>query len=501
MSFQERITNYVKASFPCVAVITTEETRAQGDIIAAAKAAGRDVFTWSATEGLRGVIPIARVIPDTEDLGPACQAVIDQCENAVIIFRDLHTWSDIFARDPKLDRIFRDMIAEAPVDSCTVIVISPQFAPRASIEKLVTVMEYTLPDQPALFAIAEGIARGFSKPDMMITPEILRAMGGLSTTEAENALALSCIETNGFDPAVVYREKVTAVRRSGLLDVVEPDARGLDGIGGLVNLKAWITRRRRAYSPEAEAFGLPAPKGVLIVGVPGTGKSLSAKAFGTALNVPTIKLDIGSMFNSLVGESESRIRDTLKLAEAMAPCVLWIDEIDKGLAGSSGGSGDSGVAKRVFGTIITWMQDRKRPVFVVATANDVTSLPPELLRKGRFDEIFAVDLPAPSERNAIFCIQLAKVKRSIEIDGSIIDATEGFTGSEIESVIHEGLHAAFEAGRDLTSADLLDAARVTVPLITTAREQIEVIRTWAKNRARPASIADAVNKSDGYRKF
>jgi SpoVK/Ycf46/Vps4 family AAA+-type ATPase len=301
---------------------------------------------------------------------------------------------------------------------------------------------------------------------------------------------LSVIEKGDFDPVVIYREKTKAVKKSGLLDIAEADPRGLDAIGGLDALKSWIKRRRRVWSDEARAFGLPQPKGILLIGVPGTGKSLSAKSIGTALGVPTLRLDVGSLFNSLVGESEARTRDALKLAEALAPCVLWIDEIDKGLAGSGGsGGGDSGVTKRVFGSIISWMQERRRSVFMVATANDVTGLPPELLRKGRFDEIFAVDLPSHEERVAILAIHLKGRQRDpkkFDLE-AIADVTDTFTGSEIEACLDEGLFAAFDEGGELETSHLLAAAGSIVPLAVTAKEQIEGIRAWAKSRARFAS--------------
>jgi SpoVK/Ycf46/Vps4 family AAA+-type ATPase len=262
----------------------------------------------------------------------------------------------------------------------------------------------------------------------------------------------------------------------------------LSGIGGLDEMKSYLKERSDSYGPEAEAYRLDAPEGILIVGVPGTGKSLTAKAVGTVFKVPTIKMDMGSLFNSLVGESESRTREALKLAEAMAPCVVWIDEIDKGLAGASGsGSNDSGVTKRVFGTIITWMQERKRPVFLVATANDVTSLPPELIR--RWDEIFAVDLPNRIEREEIFNIQLRKRGRmKMVVDRLMIDATEGFTGSEIERVVKAAMFTAFsDSRREFNSTDMIAAARKTTPLSVTMKEKVDDIRKWAKTRARFAS--------------
>ena len=485
---KQRLINYFKASFPGLAIQTTEEQRVLADIIDAAKSVKRDVIVWSVTEGLKQITPNTKEINDTDDPVSALKAIVKKnMKNTVIIFRDLNHLP--FDRDPVLARSLREALHYAPAQGVHLVICGSSFKPHASVEKLITVMDYSLPNKDDLRLIAKGIAESVGK-EIPATEEVIRAMGGLSTVEAENALALSVIETSGFDAKVIYREKVQAVKKTGLLDIVEADPRGLESVGGLEELKSFIVKRRRAYTPEAEKFGLPAPKGILIVGVPGTGKSLSAKAIGTALGVPTVKLDIGNLFNSLVGESEARTREALQLAEAMSPCVLWIDEIDKGFAGSSGsGAGDSGVTRRVFGTVISWMQERRRPVFMVATANQVSSLPPELLRKGRFDEIFAVDLPNRTERKTIFTIHIAKKNREVaNFDLSVLaDTAEGFTGSEIETVIDEALFTAFDAGRELETADIVKSLESTTPLSQTAKEQIDDIREWARTRARFAS--------------
>lgn len=481
---KDRLVNYFKASFPGLAIQTTEEPRVLADIIEAAKVVKRDVVIWSATEGLKQLLPNPKEYNDTKD---PVDALKQRLKNTVYIFRDICSFP--FDRDPILARSFRDLLTWAPVEGACVVVTGPEFKSNATFEKLVTVMDYSLPGPDDLEKIAQGIAESVGKK-IESNQEIIRAMGGLSTSEAENALALSVIETNKFDPAVIYREKVQAVRKTNLLDICQPDPRGLEAIGGLSELKGWIVKRRRAYTPEAEKYGLSTPKGVLLVGVPGTGKSLTAKAIGTALGVPTVKLDIGNLFNSLVGESEARTRDALKLAEAMSPCVLWVDEIDKGLSGSSGsGSGDSGVTRRVFGTIISWMQERKRPVFLVATANQVGHLPPELLRKGRFDEIFAIDLPSDKERETIFSIHLTKRSRDAKKFDlkALAAATEEFTGSEIEVAIDEAMFNAFDQDREVETDDIVNAAKGTTPLAKTAKEQIDAIREWAKSRARFAS--------------
>jgi hypothetical protein len=520
-SFPKRMENYIRASFPCIAVQTAEEPRVMADILAVAKRLGeRAVYTWSCIDGLQRVNPTTKDFKDTQDLGATLSLLLEYLRkgakeleasriidvrrndsmpamnNAMIVLRDPHTWP--FERDPLLARGLRDVLAVAPLAGTTIIVTAPRFSPHPTIERMVTVLDYSLPDPKDLRLICEETAKsakegGADSPTLKGSDDVVRALGGLSTTEAEHALALSVVETGGFDAPVIYREKVAAVKRSGLLELIEADPRGLEAIGGLDILKGWILKRREAFSQRAADFGLPSPKGIMLIGVPGTGKSLASKAIGTALGCPTLKLDIGSMFNSLVGESEERIRDALKLAEAVSPCVLFLDEIDKGLAGASGGGGgDSGVTKRVFGTIITWMQERSRPVFIVASANDVTNLPPELLRKGRFDELFALDLPGLRDRTAIYGIQLKKYGR----DPSKFDlqrcasSSELFTGSEIEAVIIEALYTAFDANREPTTEDLVSHAQALVPLAKTASEQIAAIRQWAQTRARFASTPD-----------
>ena len=483
MNMKEMLSNYFRAGYPGIAVITSEEQRAITDVLAAAKIAERNVATWSATEGLRFVTPSPREVTDTADLLAACS---DRTNETVYIFRDIAGWP--FDRDPVLTRAFRDLLNWAPGAGSCVVLIGPIYKPHITVEKTMIVVDYSLPTPDDYQKIADAIMESAGKKFNGNAPAVLRALSGMSTPEAENALALSLVETGELSPDVIYREKIQSVKKSGLLEIIDADPLGLSGIGGLDEMKSYLKERSDSYGPEAEAYRLDAPEGILIVGVPGTGKSLTAKAVGTVFKVPTIKMDMGSLFNSLVGESESRTREALKLAEAMAPCVVWIDEIDKGLAGASGsGSNDSGVTKRVFGTIITWMQERKRPVFLVATANDVTSLPPELIR--RWDEIFAVDLPNRIEREEIFNIQLRKRGRmKMVVDRLMIDATEGFTGSEIERVVKAAMFTAFsDSRREFNSTDMIAAARKTTPLSVTMKEKVDDIRKWAKTRARFAS--------------
>ncbi|MBT7914494.1 AAA family ATPase, partial [Candidatus Bathyarchaeota archaeon] len=316
------------------------------------------------------------------------------------------------------------------------------------------------------------------------------AARGLTATEAEDIFALSVVRTQQLESGLISSEKARAIAKDGILELSE-SRETLDSIGGLGELKSWTLRRRNAFSPRAREYGLPVPKGVLILGIPGTGKSLCAKASASAFGFPLLKLDAGKLFAGIVGESEANLRRAIQTAEAISPCILWIDEIEKGFSGSkSSGSTDGGTSARVFGSFISWMQEKTAPVFVVATANDISQLPPELLRKGRFDELFFVDLPDEAERRRIWEIHICRRERdprSFDLQ-SLSDLSKGFTGSEIEQVVIDALFESFDRDLELTDEALTDAVIRTVPLSTTMAEPIRALRDWAKNRARPASI-------------
>ncbi|HET6958945.1 MAG TPA: AAA family ATPase, partial [Vicinamibacterales bacterium] len=305
-------------------------------------------------------------------------------------------------------------------------------------------------------------------------------------------------------PAAVAEEKRRVINAARGVEWTDPDPRGLDSIGGLDLLKTWLLSRKEGFSSEARAFGLPSPKGVLLVGVSGTGKSLTAKAAATAFECPLLRLDLGAAQSKWVGESQANIRGALSVAETVGRCVLWIDEIEKALAGAIGGTNDGGVSADALGTLLSWMQDRKGQVFVIATANDVSKLPPELLRKQRWDDLFFVDLPTTKERREIMhvaALHYGRVLGSSELD-AVASATERFSGAEIDALMSPALYAAFADGRrELRVADLLVAAKETVPLADTARAKIEELRSWAHGRARRASSLEEVLApvSDGNR--
>jgi SpoVK/Ycf46/Vps4 family AAA+-type ATPase len=320
---------------------------------------------------------------------------------------------------------------------------------------------------------------------------------GLTGEEAVACYAKSLVQTQRIDPAVVSREKKRVITRERVLEWYDPLPGGLDAVGGLANLKAWLTVREKAYSKRAREYGLPAPKGALLLGPPGTGKSLSAKAVATAWGVPLLKMDLGALKSKFVGDSEANLRKALRVIEAIGRCVVWLDEIEKALAGATQGAADGGVSSDALGTILSWMQERQGEAFVLATSNDVSQLPPELLRKGRFDEIWFVDIPTVSERVAVLKAALAAHGRAdLRVNfRQVAEACESqgdpFTGAEIAALVPDALFAAFADGeREPSTADLVAAAATVVPLTRTAKAKIEALRQWANGRARMASAVE-----------
>ena len=484
------LTTYLRAGYPGLAVITSEEARAEADIAAACASVERRLHAWSSTEGLVDTTD-GRVTPCPDPLD-ALQLLdgMFAADNPrhVVLLRDLQLHLD--QSDPMLVRRLKDILRVAKSNGHAIILLGCRLKLPPELEHEITHVDFSLPDPARLGAVLDGILKSAKLKNVheVVKEAALQSALGLTTTEAENAFALSVVETRGIDPKVIAREKARTLKRNGLVEVVEATT-SLDDIGGLGQLKEWLQRRGGAFSASAKAYGLPAPKGLLIVGIPGTGKSLTAKATAGAFGLPLLRLDMGRVFGGIVGQSEANLRSVIQTAEAIAPCVLWIDEIEKGFSGSkSSGSTDGGTSSRVFGSFLSWMQEKDRPVFVVATANDVSKLPPEFLRKGRFDEMFFVDLPDAQERAQIWDIVIKRHgRRPAGFDTVALSrACEQFTGAEIEAVFIDALHEAYAEGREPGPKDILDAMAHTVPLAQLMDGQIGALRHWAKGRARDA---------------
>ncbi len=484
------LTTYLRAGYPGLAVITSEEARAEADIAAACASVERRLHAWSSTEGLVDTTD-GRVTPCPDPLD-ALQLLdgMFAAENPrhVVLLRDLQLHLD--QSDPMLVRRLKDVLRVAKSNGHAIILLGCRLKLPPELLHEFTEVDFSLPDPTRLGAVLDGILKSAKLKNVheVVKEAALQSALGLTTTEAENAFALSVVETRGIDPKVIAREKARTLKRNGLVEVVEATT-SLDDIGGLGQLKEWLQRRAGAFSASAKAYGLPAPKGLLIVGIPGTGKSLTAKATAGAFGLPLLRLDMGRVFGGIVGQSEANLRSVIQTAEAIAPCVLWIDEIEKGFSGSkSSGSTDGGTSSRVFGSFLSWMQEKDQPVFVVATANDVSKLPPEFLRKGRFDEMFFVDLPDALERAQIWDIVIKRHgRRPADFDTDVLSrACEQFTGAEIEAVFIDALHEAYVEGREPGPKDVLDAMANTVPLAQLMDGQISALRHWAKGRAREA---------------
>lgn len=483
---RKKLVNYIKAGYPGLYILSHEESRVESELKGAAKDTKFSLYTWSIT---RGIFDIGKgsAIANTEEPIEALAQFEKLPQKAILICEDMHAL--LRDQNPVLVRRLKEVLQTGKTSNRVLVIVGCVLELPPELEKEMTVVEFGLPDRETLRTIAEGIAKSAEQELNGNTDALLDAASGLTTTEAENAFALSFVESKTFSPEIIAREKASTIKKNGILEIV-PTRSQLADIGGLDVLKVWLKQRRHAFTKKAKEYGLPTPKGVLMVGIPGCGKSLTAKATAAILGLPLLKLDAGKLFGSLVGESERNLRTAIQTAEAIAPCVLWLDEMEKGFSGSkSSGSTDGGTSSRVFGSFIQWMQEKTAPVFVVATANDVSQLPPEMLRKGRFDELFFVDLPDHGEREAIWAIQIQKYGRaakSFDITG-LANASEGWTGSEIEAVFCESLFAGFEDNGEPDTLTVTTAGSKMVPLSQTMAKELEALRTWANGRARLAS--------------
>lgn len=500
----------LRARNPLIWLTTREEARAERLLMAAAQAAQYEPRFWDCATGITDYAGAPQEGgARATDPGTVLTTIRDSSKRAVWILRDLHQW----LRDPTVCRGLRSLarsLTQAPRDQArAVIVLTPSSEVPPELAGHAVVVDFPLPDRAEIAAILDAAIEALPD-DLRATAApngtrdaAIDAAVGLTAEEAQACFAKSLVATRRIEPAAVAAEKKRVIAREKVLEWVDPIPGGLDAVGGLNALKAWLMSRRAAFGPRARAYGLPAPKGALLVGVPGCGKSLTAKAIAAAWSMPLLRLDMGALRSKWVGESEQNIRKALRVAETVAPCVLWLDEIEKALAGATQGAADGGTSADALGAVLSWMQDRAGSVFVVATANDVTALPPELLRKGRFDELFFVDLPDDSERPAILRAAMKAHGRDNACDSpDLTRATAGFTGAELAALVPDALFTAFADGeREITPQDLITAAGNTVPLSRTAAEKVDAVRKWAKGRARPASTTTNPKGADTARRL
>jgi SpoVK/Ycf46/Vps4 family AAA+-type ATPase len=490
MSFKEELLLLLRARYPIIYVSTFEEERVEQVIAAAAQQlSNRNVYIWDFVDGYQG---------NPNDAGIARRNPLQALEHieklpesaaAVFVLRDYYR----FLEDVAISRKLRNLARRLKSQAKNILLLAPQVQIPDDLAEVITVIEFALPD---VHEIQSEVARLLGSLNVRLSSKDLDALvqscQGLSIERIRRVLARGIAAHGTFRPEdidLVLEEKRQTIRQTQILDFY-PAREQISDIGGLDSLKDWLLRRGNAFSEKARLYGLPHPRGLLLVGIQGTGKSLTAKAIAHHWHLPLLRLDVGRLFAGLIGESESRTRQMIQIAEALAPCILWIDEIDKAFAGVDG-RGDSGTSSRVFGTFITWMAEKTSPVFVVATANNIQSLPPELLRRGRFDEIFFVGLPTQDERKAIYEVHLSRLRahnlQNYDLDRLAYE-TPSFSGAEIEQAIIEAMHIGFSQDRDFTTEDILEAASQIVPLARTAQEQVEALQAWAASgKARMAS--------------
>ena len=503
-SFKENVVDLIRARHPVLLVETQEFERVvrefQDIAVAPELKTKRKISLFTLSQGIHE--PGSAGKPMSAEAG--LSSILSASEPTIFLFFDLHHSLGQGNRpaEPAAIRGVLDVAQSFRTGSVghTLVIVAPGLTLPNDLEKEVTVVDLPLPSLEEISQILddivsanqESIEVNLSASDRQ---RLLQAAQGLTLGEAENAFARAIAADKTLDASdvqIIQEEKRQTIRKSGLLEFIPPEG-SIDDIGGLENLKKWLHKRNGSWLQDAKEWSIPSPKGVLITGVPGCGKSLTASCMSELWGLPLVRLDVGRVFSGLVGSSEQNMRNALKLAEAVSPSVLWIDEIEKGF-GSTNGGGDSGTSSRVFGTFLTWMQEKKSSVFVIATANRIESLPPEFLRKGRFDEIFFVDLPTESERKVIWGLHLRKrLVEGSKVTGDFIvsdkilselsEMSEGFSGAEIAEAVISSCFEAFSAKRAIEVEDIKKSIRNTVPLSVTQAEQITRIREWASERA------------------
>ena len=487
-TFKAKLVRYIDAGFPIIYINTFEEDKV--DSLIPEISSGKEVYEWNETNGY---IDFETKTPLQEDC--TLERMLDQLktpdllDRKILIFKDITSYLDEPRIVSKVKGLAR-MINQG-VDATVIIVSSVLVIPK-DIEKYVTILEMDYLNTDEIKTIIRGFVKDNlnQQVDEKLIEEFALAFKGLTEFEILNLLALSYADDGDLtrkDLRLIFDEKQQMIKKAGILEMI-PLKETIDDIGGLENLKAWFIKKAKVYKNmnNAKKYGVDMPKGVLIAGVPGCGKSLNAKAAANLFEVPLLRLDMGRLMGKYVGESEGNLRSAIALAEAISPCVLWIDELEKAFAGIGGSGGGAEVTTRLFGNFLTWMQEKESPTFVVATANDITKLPPELLRKGRFDEIFYVGLPNKEEREKIFNIHIKKRRpqdlKNIRVK-ELVSITEGFSGADIEGVVKDAIESAFaEDKTSIQTADVIDAIKDTHSLSEIMKDSLEKMTKEYENR-------------------
>jgi AAA+ superfamily predicted ATPase len=491
MGFEQQLDVYLRARFTLIVLVTPEEVRALETIKAVCERTKRPCLMWDTADNFQWLGAAAGSAPSAKEPLAALEHIDKAGDEALYVLKDFHEyWGNA-----QIKRKLRSVAQRLKFTKKSILITCPAHKIPEEFKDEAVVVDFPHPSVSELEAVFNRIARA---PGVKLNltklgrDKLVQAALGLTAAQAYRVFARAVV-TDGVlddrDICLVTEEKKQIIRESEALEFYEVTATP-DDVGGLDVLKEWLRLRERAFTQEARDYGLPSPKGIALIGIPGTGKSLTAKMIGGLWRLPLLRLDVGSLFGSLVGESEERARRALHVAGMMAPCVVWIDEVEKALAH---GGQDAGTSTRVFGSILTWMQEKKAPVFVVATANDISSLPPELLRKGRFDEIFFLDLPTVEERREIFAVHLRKRHRlpqDFDI-ARLAQESDGYVGAEIEQAIIDAMYVGFNSEREFTTEDISAALKRQVPLSVSQRETIDGLRDWLQaGRAQSASLPE-----------
>jgi len=488
---EKEIKLLIRSRYPVVYLLTYEEDRAEDMLRRVADEMKKKLVSWSVTMDSTANTPSNRAVAMLSN-------IINTDESSIFMLRDFHPYLET----ELVIRKMRDVVADLSRSQKTMVIVSPSLKIPMELEKDITILDLPLPDRGEigkLLAETEGFARKNPKLSANLNEEtrnsVVDASLGLTLAEARRIFSKALLHDyvlDGKDINQILFEKKQLIRKSGSLEYFDV-SETISDVGGMDGLKKWLEARRESFTPRAREYGLPLPKGLLLLGVQGCGKSLTSKAIASLWGQPLLRLDMGRIFSSFIGSSEENMRKAIATAESLAPVILWIDEIEKGFSGiKSSGSTDGGVTSRIFGTFLTWMQEKTKAVFVIATANSISDLPPELLRKGRFDEIFFIDLPSEKERKDILKIHISKRKRDVakyNID-ALSKASNGYSGAELEMAIVESMYTAFGEKREFGDKDIAAAIKASVPLSRTMAEEIQKLRQWASHRARMASEVD-----------